>query len=68
MHNVFHVSLLRDYSDNGVMAQVPPVELGGEHEYEVQAIVDHCICRNERQCLVHFKGYDSSEDMWMNEA
>ena len=33
VHNVFHVLLLRDWQDNGVHADVPPIEMDGEAEY-----------------------------------
>ena len=41
VHNVFHVLLLRDWHDNGVHADVPPIEIDGEAEYEVSGIKGH---------------------------
>ena len=41
VHNVFHVLLLRDWHDNGVHADVPPIEIDGEAEYEVAGIKKH---------------------------
>ena len=41
VHNVFHVSLLRNWLSNGVHADVPPIEIDGEAEYEVAAIKGH---------------------------
>ena len=38
VHNVLHVLLLRDWQDNGVHADVPPIEIDGEAEYEVSSI------------------------------
>ena len=32
VHNVFHVSLLRNWHNNGVHADVPPIEIDGETE------------------------------------
>ena len=40
-HNVFHVSLLRDWHYNGVHADMPPIEIDGEAEYEVSGIKGH---------------------------
>ena len=47
VHNVFHVSLLRDWHNNGVHAEVPPIEIDGEAEYKVGEIKGHCICNGE---------------------
>ena len=41
MHNVYHVLLLHDWHDNGVHADVPPIEIDGEAEYEVSGIKGH---------------------------
>ena len=38
VHNMFHVSLLYDWQDNGVHADVPPIEISGEAECEVLGI------------------------------
>ena len=38
VHNVFCVLLLRDWQDNGVHADVPPIEIDEEAEYEVLSI------------------------------
>ena len=40
-HNVFHVSLLRDWLDNGVHVDVSPIEMDGEAEYKVSGIKEH---------------------------
>ena len=47
VHNVFHVSLLRAWHNNGVHADVPPIEIDGEVEYEVSGIKDHRKRRGE---------------------
>ena len=43
MHNVFHVSLLKPYKDNGQQHPPPPYTLigGQNYEYEVEQILDH---------------------------
>ena len=46
VHNVFHVSLLCDWHDNGVHADVPPIEIDGEADYEVSRIKGY----RERNC------------------
>ena len=43
VHNVFHVSLLCDWHNNGVHADVPPIEIDGEAEYKVGETKGHCI-------------------------
>ena len=47
IHNVFHVSLLREYKSNGVYAEVPPIEVDGEAEFEVSEIKRHRERRGE---------------------
>ena len=41
VHNVFHVLLLRDWHNNGVHADLPPIEIDGDAEYEVSSIKGH---------------------------
>ena len=41
MHNMFHVLLLRDWHSNGVHADMPPIEIDGEAEYEILSIKRH---------------------------
>ena len=47
MHNVFHVSLLCDWHNNGVHADVPPIEIDREAEYKVGEIKGHCMSSGE---------------------
>ena len=36
----------------------------GEEEWEVDSILDSRFSRRQLQYLVHWKGFDSSEDTW----
>ena len=63
VHNVFHVSLLCGWLTNGIHADVPPIEIDGEAEYEVSEIKGHRERQGEMQYLTSFVGFDSSEDM-----
>ena len=47
VHNVFHVSLLCNWHNNGVHADVPLIEIDGEAEYKVWEIKRHCIHNGE---------------------
>ena len=62
IHPVFHVSLLEPHRANTIpnRTQPPPlpVEVDGETEYEVSAILDSRRHRNKLQYLVQWKGYD----------
>ena len=39
IHDVFHVSLLKPFKDNGMIAEVPPVEINEHEEYEIEKIL-----------------------------
>ena len=47
VHNVFHVSLLRNQHNNGMHADVPLIEIDGEAKYKVKEIKGHRICHSE---------------------
>ena len=47
VHNVFHVSLLRNWHNNGVNADVSPIKIDGEAEYKVGEIKGHHIRNGE---------------------
>ena len=47
IHDIFHVSLLRPHQDNGLGTDVPPIDVDGEVEFEVKAILKHRQIRGE---------------------
>ena len=47
VHNVFHVSLLRDWHNNGVHADMPSIEINREAEYKVVKIKGHHVRNGE---------------------
>ena len=47
VHNIFYVSLLHDWHNNGVHTDVSPIETDGEAEYEVGEIKGHHVCNGE---------------------
>ena len=47
IHNVSHVSLLCDWQNNGVHANMPPIEIDGEAEYKIGEIKRHRIDNGE---------------------
>ena len=47
IHDVFHVSLLRPHRDNGLGTDVPPIEVDGDMEFEVESILKHRQIRGE---------------------
>jgi hypothetical protein len=70
IHNVFHASLLTPYRktpQHGPNYIKPPPELiEGEHEYEVEAIVNHRLYGKAKtlQYLLKWKGYPHADNTW----
>ena len=70
VHPVFHVSQLEPYSENTIPNRVqsppPPVEIDGELEWEVEAILDSKRDKRYRSCplryLVKWVGYEGSSE------
>ena len=63
MHDVFHVSLLKEFRSNGTVAPPPlPQTLAGDLEYEVEQIID---CDTSRK-KYHVKrlGYGHESNTW----
>ena len=73
IHNVFHVRLLSPYLPNQIPRRYqpppPPIEVEGEEEWEIEAILDTKIdnrYKDPRRYLVKYLGYDETE--WMSES
>ena len=67
IHDIFHVSLLNPYKDNEMAANTPPIAINEHKEYEIEEILYHRQLRNKTQYLVRWRGYDQSEDMYLDE-
>ena len=77
-HNVFHVSLLKEYTP-GRVAPPPPVEINGEWEFRIEAIIGHRDITygrrrkdgtrpTKRQFLVKWLGYTAEHNSWEPES
>ena len=75
IHPVFHVSRLKRYIDPTSFSPLrisdhrpSPVTIDGSEEYEIEKIVDKRTHHGRLQDLVHWLGYDSSEDSWIDDS
>ena len=62
IHPVFHISLLEKAPEN---AKREPVYIDKETQeslYNVDHIIGHKLVQNKRHYLIHWKGYQHSED------
>ena len=48
-------------------ADVSPIEIDGEEEYEVENILDHRRSGRGYQSLVSWTGYDAPKNQWLPE-
>ena len=69
IHPVVNISRFKPYLGPlpGQPVSCPgPIHIteGHDKEYEVDTIVDSCIYKGQLQYLVHWKGYDKSEQTW----
>ena len=70
IHNAFHASLLKPYTEDKFRRQVqppPPLRLDdGTEEYEVEKILGTRKNRGKRQYLVKWLGYPDHENTWLD--
>jgi transposase InsO family protein len=70
IHNVFHISLLRDAPPNRFEGREipppPPIEVDGEDEYIVEDIVDERTRDRQKEYFVKWRGYPSSMNTWQS--
>jgi len=68
IHPLFHVSLLEPYHASTILGRIhdplPIIEVDGEHEYEVENILNSRIFNRQLQCLVPWHGYDVNKHTW----
>jgi Chromo (CHRromatin Organisation MOdifier) domain len=64
LHPVFHVSLLTLHRPNMIQnrtqSPLPPIEIDGQIEYQVEAILDSKRIRNKVKYLVRWTGYENT--------
>uniref|UniRef100_A0A8C5WKW7 Chromo domain-containing protein n=1 Tax=Leptobrachium leishanense TaxID=445787 RepID=A0A8C5WKW7_9ANUR len=68
IHNVFHVSLLKPLLCNRFTRSnvpPPPVEVEGEEEYEIKAVLDSRLCKGSIQYMIDWKGYGPEDRSWL---
>ena len=73
IHNVFHVSLLKQYHTDG-RVQPPPLAdiIDGEPEFEVERILNHRLVKQGRKTkveyLITFLGYGPEHNLWQDDV
>jgi hypothetical protein len=68
IHDTFHVSLLFPYRQGSRMQVPPPAAVDGMDHFEVDSIIDHREVAGEREYLVTYLGYPSSDNSWEPES
>ena len=67
IHNVFHVSLLEPAKGRlGDDLQPPPINVDGEDQWEIDAILDSRIHYRKLQYKVRWLGFNDTEDRWLD--
>ena len=67
MHPVFHIFQMHHYMPGGASKQpLAPVEVYGETQYKIDAILHHQLKGKSHQYLVFWLGYGLSEDKWVH--
>ena len=68
VQKVFRVSLLKPHLPGGTSEEPPPpVEVEGEPQFEVEALLKHRTPGRGRQYLVRRLGYGPAHDEWIHE-
>ena len=68
IHNVFHVQLLKPHHESDRHQKpLPPVEVEGQEEYEIEEILNSRLRRNHLEFLVTWKGY-LGEQTWVKDS
>jgi hypothetical protein len=67
IHNVFHVHLLKlHHPSKRHQKPLPPIEVEGEEEYEMEEVLNSHIQQGKLEFLVTWKGY-LGELTWVRE-
>ena len=64
IHPVFHIALLEPAPANARRGPTHIDEETQEPRYDVHFIMGHKLVKDERHYLIHWKGYQHSEDTW----
>jgi hypothetical protein len=71
VHDVFHVSLLKQHRPDG-REPPPPIEIDGDEYFEIERVLDHRIVKrgrsSKREYLIRWEGYTAEHDTWEPES